>query len=483
MTTDQASRQKDVSVVDGTPSSDPAARVAAGRSARTTVPFDAQVELPGVDDRPDPATLLMDQGSARLPELLPIRHGRMLSSPFAFFRGAAAIMAADLAGTRSSGLISQLCGDAHLSNFGAFASPERRLVFDINDFDETYPGPWEWDVKRLAASLAVAGRVNNFGRKERAGVVRATVGRYREAMNTFAGQRELDVFYAHADLDDLSALVEQQTNKTSRKRFAEAREKARTRDSMQAFRKLTALVDGNRRIVADPPLIVPAEDLMPATDRVELEEQIRELLAGYAETLPVDRRRLFGKFRFVDMARKVVGVGSVGTRCWIVLLTGRDPDDPLLLQVKEAPPSVLMPHVGSLAGTGWRSEGERVVSGQRLMQASSDVFLGWQSIAGIDGKTRDFYVRQLRDWKGSAIIETMDPAAMKVYGQLCGWTLARAHARTGDRIAIAAYLGDNDAFDRVMAEFAERYADRNDHDYGVVADAARAGRIPVQSGI
>jgi uncharacterized protein (DUF2252 family) len=478
MTTRQASGRMDIPTAAG-----PAARVAAGRAARAEVPFDAHVELPGTDERPDPVSVLEEQGSTRLPELVPIRYGRMLVSPFTFYRGAAATMAADLAQTPSTGLMTQLCGDAHLSNFGSFASPERRLVFDINDFDETYPGPWEWDVKRLVASLVVAGRVNSFGRKERAGVVRAAVGRYREAMSHFAAQREIEVFYAHADLDDVAALVASQASKVARKRFAEARQKARTRDSMQAFRKLTALVDGNRRIVADPPLIVPVQDLMPDADRAELEKQIQELLAGYAETLPVDRRRLFGEFQFVDMARKVVGVGSVGTRCWIVLLTGRDPDDPLLLQVKEAPPSVLAPYVGDSAKGGWVSEGERVVTGQRLMQASSDVFLGWQSFPGIDGKTRDFYVRQLRDWKGSAVIELMDPAGMKLYGAMCGWTLARAHARTGDRIAMAAYLGDNDAFDRVMVEFAERYADRNEQDYHLVADAAAAGRIQVQSGI
>jgi uncharacterized protein (DUF2252 family) len=465
------------------PDGDLARRVAAGRSARRQVPFAAQAQLSAPDDRPDPVAMLQAQGASRVPELVPIRYGRMLVSPFTFFRGAAAVMAADLARTPSSGLICQLCGDAHLSNFGAFASPERRLVFDMNDFDETHPGPWEWDIKRLAASLVVAGRDNGFRRKVRAGVVLAAAQRYRQAMNRFAGQGELEVWYAHADLDGVNELLKDQVSKAKRKRFTDAQTKARTRDSLQAFRKMTTLVDGQRRIVADPPLIVPVDDLLPDSDRAELESQIRELLAGYADTLPADRRRLFSAFRFVDMARKVVGVGSVGTRCWVLLLSGRDADDPLLLQVKEAPPSVLAEHAAGPAQDGWRSEGERVVSGQRLMQAVSDIFLGWQTYSGIDGRPRDFYVRQLRDWKGSAIVETMDPEGMQAYGALCGWTLARAHARTGDRIAIAAYLGDSDGFDQALVEFAEAYADRNERDYELLLAAAGTGRISVQAGI
>jgi uncharacterized protein (DUF2252 family) len=466
----------------GPPAADPAARAAAGRAARKAVPFAAQAQVPDPDEERDPVAVLIAQGETRVPDLLPIRHGRMLVSPFTFFRGAAAVMAADLARTPTSGLLAQLCGDAHLSNFGAFASPERRLMFDINDFDETHPGPWEWDVKRLAASLVIAGRDNGFGRKQRAAVVLAAVGRYRQAISEFAAQRELDVWYAHADLDEVAVLVKDQMSKVGRKRFAEAQAKARTRDSLQAFRKLTAVVDGRRRIVADPPLIVPIEDLLPHGDRADLELRIQQLLAGYADTLAVDRRRLFGAFRFVDMARKVVGVGSVGTRCWVVLLSGRDQDDPLLLQVKEAPPSVLAAHVD--ATPDWGSEGERVVSGQRLMQAASDIFLGWQRIAGIvDGRTRDFYVRQLRDWKASAVVELMDPNGMSVYGALCGWTLARAHARTGDRIAISGYLGDGDGFDRAIVEFAESYADRNEADHQLMAQAAKLGRVAAQSGI
>jgi uncharacterized protein (DUF2252 family) len=390
-------------------------------------------------------------------------------------------MAADLAGTPVSGVDCQLCGDAHLSNFGAFASPERQLVFDINDFDETHPGPWEWDVKRLAASLTVAARDNGFKRKERAAVVLAAVGRYRAAMHDFAGMRDLDVWYAHADLDELNQLSKNQVSKQRRKQFAKNEAKARTRDSLHAFRKMTTVVDGHRRIVADPPLIVPIQDLLPDTDRAQLESRIRLLLAGYADSLTADKRHLIRGFRFVDLARKVVGVGSVGTRCWVVLLSGRDQDDPLLLQIKEAQPSVLAEYVpGRPAIT---NDGERVVNGQRLMQAASDIFLGWENISGIDGQRRDFYVRQLRDWKASALIETMDPATLRVYGALCGWALARAHARTGDRIAISSYLGDDAAFDQALVEFSERYADLNEKDLKLLQEAARANRITVQSGI
>ncbi|HET6533889.1 MAG TPA: DUF2252 domain-containing protein [Actinoplanes sp.] len=459
----------------------PAARYAAGRSARARVPLEAHAELHLGADRGDPVLLLERQAETRLAELVPIRYGRMLVSPFTFFRGAAAIMAADLAGTPSSGLECQLCGDAHLSNFGAFASPERRLVFDINDFDETHPGPWEWDVKRLVASLVVAARDNGFRRRDRAAVARAAVSRYRVAMADFASRRELDVWYAHADLDRVSELARDQLGKQRRKRFAEAQAKARTRDSMQAFRKLTTVVDGQRRIVADPPLLVPVQDLLPDADREDLEKWIRQLLSGYAASLAADRQRLLGAFEFVDMARKVVGVGSVGTRCWVVLLSGRDENDPLLLQIKEAQPSVLAEFVdGRAAAT---SEGERVVSGQRLIQATSDIFLGWHTAVGIDGQSRDFYVRQLRDWKASAAVEGMDPAAMRLYGELCGWTLARAHARTGDRIAIAGYLGDDDAFDRALVDFGERYADRNEKDFQLLLEASRTGRITVQTGV
>ena len=462
---------------------DPQARRTIGRTARRDVPFESHADVPAADERPDPVDVLQAQGATRVPELVPIRYGRMLVSPFTFFRGAAAIMAADLSRTPSSGLMCQLCGDAHLSNFGAFASPERRLVFDINDFDETYPGPWEWDVKRLAVSLAVAGRDNGFRRRERAAVVASATSRYRQAMNRFAEQRELEVWYAHADFEELNTLVKDQLGKDKRKRLAQAEAKARTRDHLQAFKKMTAVVNGRRRIVADPPLIVPIDELLPDADRADLEKWIQQLLAGYADTLPVDRRRLFSAFQFVDMARKVVGVGSVGTRCWLVLLSGRDDNDPLMLQVKEAPPSVLARHIDRGIAAGYRSEGERVVWGQRLMQAASDIFLGWQTVEGVDGQTRDFYLRQLRDWKGSAVVDIMDPEGMRVYAELCGWTLARAHARTGDRIAIAGYLDGGVAFDQAIVEFAERYADLNERDYAALKQAAEAGRITVHTGV
>lgn len=457
---------------------DPATRFAAGRAARRAVPLDAHAELPADGDRPDPVEVLVRQDATRVPELVPIRYDRMLVSPFAFFRGAASVMAGDLAVTPSSGLTCQLCGDAHLSNFGVFASPERRLVFDLDDFDETFPGPWEWDVKRLAASLVVVGRENGLGGKARAAVVRAAVGRYRQAMCRFARQRDLDVWYANAGADEVALLLKSRAGKAKQRRFAEAREKARGRDSLQACRKLTTVVDGRRRITADPPLLVPVDQLLLDTDRADLECGIQDLLADYTDTLSADRRHLVSGFRFVDMARKVVGVGSVGTRCWIVLLQGRDENDPLLLQVKEASRSVLADHLPRGRRADHRSQGERVVAGQRLMQAVSDIFLGWQTAEGIDGRVRDFYVRQLRDGKGSAVVEAMDAEDLRMYGALCAWTLARAHARTGDRIALAGYLDDGRAFDRALVEFAEHYADRNEHDHKLLVRAARSGRVP-----
>ncbi|HEY6794368.1 MAG TPA: DUF2252 domain-containing protein [Kineosporiaceae bacterium] len=448
------------------------------------MPLARHAEFDVPTDRTDPVDLLIAQGSSRLPELLPVRYGRMLVSPFAFYRGAANVMAADLAATPVSGFACQLSGDAHLSNFGAFGSPERRLIFDINDFDETHPGPWEWDVKRLAASLVVAARDNSFPRKTAKKLVLSTVRQYREAMAAFAAMGELQVWYARADLDELGPTLEQRLTKERRKSWDKAQARARTHDSLQAMTKLTALVDGHRRIVASPPLVVPVSDLLPDLDREHLESELRVLLEKYRRSLPVDRRHLFGAFQFVDMARKAVGVGSVGTRCWIILLRGRDDNDPLLLQVKEAQRSVLADHVrGSVVRSRYRNEGQRVVSGQRLMQAVSDIFLGWETVEGIDGRSRDFYVRQLRDWKGSAIVEDMDPVAMTVYAQLCGWTLARAHARTGDRISISAYLGDTAEFDQAIAEFARRYADQNERDYDALVRASRTGRVEVVTDI
>jgi uncharacterized protein (DUF2252 family) len=462
----------------------PAERAEAGLAARRQAPLAGHAEWKPAAERPDPVGVLTAQTVVRVPELVPIRYGRMLVSPFTFYRGAAAVMAADLAPLPVSGLTTQLCGDAHLSNFGLFASPERRLMFDINDFDETSRGPWEWDVKRLAASFVVAARENGFRRKARAAVVLHAVRRYREAMARFAGMGELAVWYARADLDEVGPLLTAQLDKARRKKFSKAQAKVRTHSSEQAFYKLTAEVDGRRRFISTPPLIVPVEELIGAADRDRLADAIRSLFRDYRASLAADRRRLFDAFAFVDLARKVVGVGSVGTRCWVVLLSGRDVDDPLLLQVKEAEPSVNAAHVpGGAERFGYASEGERVVTGQRLMQAASDIFLGWGSVPGIDGSGRDFYVRQLRDWKGSAIVEDMDPTAMRLYGALCGWTLARAHARTGDRIAIAAYLGDDATFDNALLEFAERYADQAQSDHAALAEAVRAGRVEARTGI
>jgi hypothetical protein len=455
-----------------------AERQARGKAARAEVPRSSHAEFDPPSSRPDPVALLEEQAVTRVPELVPIRYGRMLVSPFAFYRGGALLMASDLAGTPRSGLTAQLCGDAHLSNFGVFASPERRLLFDINDFDETLPGPWEWDVKRLAASIAVGARENGFREADRRTIVLAAVGGYREAMREFAAMRNVDVWYAHIDVEELFGQLQKQVAARQAKRARATIAKARTRDSMQAFAKLTRMVDGEPRIIADPPLIVPLSDLVDASvTREELAERMRGLIRSYRSTLQNDRRVLLESYRFVDMARKVVGVGSVGTRAWIVLMLGMDGRDPLFLQAKEAQPSVLERFVGK---SRYSNQGERVVRGQRLMQAVSDIFLGWQRAtpsATLDEASRDFYIRQLRDWKGSAVIEEMVPRGMAEYARVCGWTLARAHARSGDRVAIASYLGGGDVFDRALAEFAERYADQNERDYQALQEAVDAGRL------
>ncbi|HWS57277.1 MAG TPA: DUF2252 domain-containing protein [Actinotalea sp.] len=413
-------------------------------------------------------------------ELVPIRYGRMLASPFAFYRGAAAIMAADLASMPTSGLRVQACGDAHLSNFGLFASPERKLVFDINDFDETAPGPWEWDVKRLAASLAIAGRNNGFTDSERRGVVVAAAAGYREAMAEFAGMGNLAVWYARADVEGGLARVRGALGKRDAAQSEKVATKAMSKDSAQALARLTQVVDGRRRIISDPPLVVPVEELMEPEQAATHEEWMHETLRAYRRTLPEDRRYLLDQYRYVHMARKVVGVGSVGTRAWIILLTGRDDADPLLLQAKEAQVSVLEPYAGP---SEYDQHGQRVVEGQRLMQASSDIFLGWIRPVGLDGAQRDFYFRQLRDWKGSWDPTLMSPALMAFYGARCAWTLARAHARSGDRIAIAAYLGTTDAVDNAVADFAEAYADQNERDHAALAEAVRAGRCAATTGV
>jgi uncharacterized protein (DUF2252 family) len=459
----------------------PEERVARGKAARNEVPRSSHGSWEPAVNRPDPVALLEEQATSRVPELVPVRYGRMLVSPFTFYRGAALIMAADLAATPNSGLRVQVCGDAHLSNFGVFASPERQLMFDINDFDETLPGAWEWDVKRLAASFEIAGRDRGFNSATRRAIVLAAAAEYRARMNQAAAMRNLDVWYAHIEVE---SLFEQLQAGATRKQQAKARAnvaKARTRDSMQAFAKLTHEVDGERRIIADAPLIVPIEDLLPVgREREETEREIRGLIRSYRSTLETDRRHLLEEFDYVHMARKVVGVGSVGTRAWILLLLGRDHQDPLFLQAKEAQESVLERFVGK---SRYANHGQRVVAGQRLMQAASDIFLGWQRATGFDGQVRDFYLRQLRDWKGSADVDTMAASVMTIYARICAATLARAHARSGDRIAIASYLGNRDVFDRAIADFSRAYADQNERDYQALVHAVDAGRVIAETGL
>jgi uncharacterized protein (DUF2252 family) len=390
-------------------------------------------------------------------------------------------MASDLATTPVSGWAVQACGDAHLSNFGIFGSAERRLMFDINDFDETLPGPWEWDVKRLAASLEVAGRENGFSGKQRREIVTAAVTRYRKAMRQFATMTNLDVWYARIDMNELRAQFDSQLRTRQRKVIDKSLAKARTRDSMEQLGKLCRVTDGRPRIVSDAPVLVPIGELLAEEEQQSFRDEITGLLASYQRTLETDRRYLLQQYDFCDLARKVVGVGSVGTRCWISLMLGRDDSDPLFLQIKEAEASVLSRFVGA---SKYANQGQRVVAGQRLMQAAGDIFLGWQRIgAGLDGRTRDFYVRQLRDWKFSADIAAFRPEGLQMYAELCGWTLARAHGRSGDRIAIAAYLGASNVFDRSVAEFARAYADQNERDYQSLVDAVKSGRVTAEPGV
>jgi uncharacterized protein (DUF2252 family) len=415
-----------------------------------------------------------------VPELVPIRYGRMLVSPFTFFRGAAYLMAADLAEAPRTGLEVQLCGDAHLSNLGTFSAPDRRLVFSLNDFDETLPGPFEWDVKRLVASFAVAGRDRGFKTKQRHTINLTLVRAYREAMKSFAQMRTLDVWYARQDVDAFARQWAGQLSTKRLKRFERNVAKARAKDSLRAFDKLTEIVDGEPRFVSDPPVLVPVEELVRPGEVDQIDEVMQTVIHSYQRTLTPDRRRLLERFRYVHAARKVVGVGSVGTRAWVMLLTGRDAEDPLLLQFKEAGTSVLEPFLGK---SKFGNHGQRVVEGQRLTQAASDVLLGWIRQPGLDGEERDFYIRQLWDGKGSALIELMDPATMAVYAEICGWALARAHARSGDAAAMAGYLGSGDSFDRALASFAEAYADQNERDYAALREAVDSGRIEAECGV
>jgi uncharacterized protein (DUF2252 family) len=470
-------------VVASTQARTPSERQAAGKAARSRARRKSHATWEVGPDRPDPVETLERQDATRVPGLVPIRHGRMLASPFSFYRGAAAIMAADLAATPRSGLNVQLCGDAHLSNFGAFMAPDRRLIFDINDFDETHPGPFEWDVKRLAASFAVAGRSLGLKAGQCGSVVAAAAAGYREEIRRLAGMRDLDVWYSRVDAEAVEQLL---ASISARRRNAWAKgvAKAERKDSLRALAKLTTADGDALRIVSDPPLIVPVEELVEQDganqDWEEIEAVLRRLIDQYQRTLDPDVLQLARRYDYVHAARKVVGVGSVGTQAWIVLTLGRDQADPLFLQVKEAQHSVLEPYTRP---SRFKNQGRRVVEGQRLMQAASDVFLGWLSAEGIDGKQRDFYVRQLWDGKGSAEIEGMDSQGLRLYATLCGGTLARGHARSGDRIAIGSYLGRGDAFDRAMRDFASTYADQNDRDYEAFSDAVESGRLAADTDV
>ncbi|MGP0030827.1 MAG: DUF2252 domain-containing protein [Acidimicrobiales bacterium] len=462
-------------------------RARLGKEARSRAPRSSQGAYSPAADRPDPVSLLERQATTRVPELVPIRYGRMLVSPFTFFRGAALVMASDLATTPRTGLQAQVCGDAHLSNFGLFGSPERSLVFDVNDFDETLPGPFEWDVKRLAASAVIAARDREFSEKEVHTAALEVGASYRAEMNRLAPMSTLDLWYLRLDaaalLADLQAAAGSSRSKTDRhmaERTTKIVAKARTRDSHQALDKLTHVVDGQRRIVSDPPLIVPVEEVFPELVSDALMDQLHELLRSYRESLQSDRRHLLEQFQLVQVARKVVGVGSVGTRAWILLLVGKSADDVLFLQAKEAEASVLEEFVGQSA---YATHGERVVAGQHLMQATSDIFLGYEQAQAPDGVTRDFYLRQLRDWKGSFEVEGSIPPGLTKYVGVCAQALARAHARSGDRVAIASYLGDGPAFDRAIATFAETYADQNERDFEALKAAAASGRVTVEAGL
>jgi uncharacterized protein (DUF2252 family) len=460
-------------------------RVARGRDARSGAPRSAHGRWAPSADRPDPVALLEEQAASRVPQLLPIRYGRMLVSPFTFYRGAALIMASDLAGTPVSGVTVQLCGDAHLSNFGLFGTPERQMIFDINDFDETMPGPWEWDVKRLAASFEIMGRDRGFSPADRRAIVMAGVAEYRDRMRQAAGMGALDAWYDHLEAGMLLKLVRQEVRvkrvtKAEAQAFERDISKAHTRDNTRVFTKRAAEVDGELRIVADPPLIIPLEDIVPSgSDWEDPAPLIKKLLSSYRRTLGAHHHPV-EEYRYVHSAYKMVGVGSVGTRCYIMLMLGRDHGDPLFLQIKEAQAAVLERFLGK---STYPHHGQRVVAGQRLMQAATDIFLGWIRIKGVDGVPRDYYVRQFHDWKGSADVDSMLVPGATLYARICAATLARAHARWGDRIAIAAYLGKGDAFDRAIADFSAVYADQNERDYAAFAAAVKSGQLTARTGL
>ena len=455
-------------------------RAATGKAARAVCSLADQARWDPSDARSDPVDLLEQQAATRVAELVPIRYGRMAVSPFAFFRGAALVMAADLSALPHSGLTVQLGGDAHLANFGGFASPSRDLVFDMNDFDETCPGPFEWDVKRLAASFAVALRQRGEKAKVRRAVVLGTVGEYRQAVRRFATMGNLDVWYARLDVAGAAQRWQSQLDQRGLTRARKVIARAVTRDSLAAVGKLTERVGGRLRIVSRPPLLVPIEEILSAAELAEAQIWVADLVKSYGHSLQADRRHLLHGYRFVHLARKVVGVGSVGTRCWIALFMGRDDGDPLMLQFKEAQASVLEAFA---ARSGYANHGQRVVEGQRLTQAASDIFLGWDRVTGFDGVVRDYYVRQLWDRKVGPDVESASRETLAVYGEMCGWTLARAHARTGDRVALAAYLGGRRRFEEAIADYAESYADQNERDHAALVDAVRRGRVGAETGI
>jgi len=458
-------------------------RAARGKAARAEVPRTSHAGFELIADR-DPVQILMDQAPSRVPELVPIRYGRMLVSPFTFYRGAAAIMAHDLAPTPRVGLQAQLCGDAHLANVGGYASPERELVFDLNDFDETLPGPFEWDLKRLATSFEICGRDRNFTKAQRDKIVLRVAREYREWMRRLAAMPNMQVWYARLDVASIEKSIREQGAEKQAQAVEAAAAKARTRDSLKAFAKLTEEVDGEPRIISDPPLIVPLRTLIDDPVRAEkARADLQGIFRSYRRTLQRDRRHLLEEFRWIDIARKVVGVGSVGTRCWILLMLGRDETDPLFLQIKEAQASVLEPYLGR---SEYSNHGQRVVVGQRVMQSVSDIFLGWVHVDAkdtLDGVSRDFYFRQLWDWKTSLDLDVVVPIGLELYAQVCGFLLARAHARSGDRIAIGEYLGKGDTFDKAIAEFARAYADQNEKDYAELVQAGKDGRITVEAGL
>jgi len=456
-----------------TPASSHRQRLERGRAARRAVPRGSHAGWKPAPDRADPVDLLEAQARDRIPDLMPIRYARMMASPFAFLRGSALVMANDLAGAPKTDIQAQLCGDAHLLNFGAYASPERALLFDLNDFDETLPGPWEWDVKRLGASFVVAGRDSGFDAADCREAALASVASYRRRMAEFSEMGELEVWYSHVGEAEVKGLLSSaRARKRTTKKLSKNVLKARGRDSLQALSKLTRVADGRRIINEDPPLLVRI------SEGDEIRDQVYAILESYKRTLQEDRRHLLDRYRFVDAARKVVGVGSVGTRAYVVLLEGHDENDPLFLQVKEAGPSVLEGQVPSSTYEHHEHHGHRVVAGQRLMQAASDIFLGW--FRGTAG--RDFYWRQLKDMKGSANVENLSPYELVLYANLCGWALARAHARSGDRVQIAAYLGKSERFDRAIADFAESYADQTERDHAALCAAVKSGRVAADSG-